>query len=35
MIAFIITLIAAVVTAIIFTLSCHKEEVWKNIYKRK
>ena len=35
MIAFIITLIAIVVTAVVFALSCNKEEVWKNIYRRK
>ena len=29
-----ITLIAGLITAFIFTLSQHKEEVWKSIYRK-
>lgn len=35
MIYFVILLISALITGLIFYLSCHKEEIWEMIYPRK
>lgn len=34
MLAFIITIITAIATVLIFTLSAHKQELWEEIYEK-